>query len=87
MTKGTCCLKKPAGDRLWVHYQDDWHLPLITDPEGVSLERIDYLEPAQQPDNWIMPFIQWLRTPTYINSSYRPASVLPGDMVCWNPGF
>ena len=65
-----------------VHYQDDWHLPLITDPEGVSLERIDYLEPSQQPDNWMSASSSsGYGTPTYINSQHRPASVLPGDMV------
>ncbi|NBR37211.1 MAG: lamin tail domain-containing protein [Chitinophagales bacterium] len=35
-----------------LHYQDDWHFPLLQDKEGVSLERIDPKGPSQLPANW-----------------------------------
>jgi hypothetical protein len=33
-------------------YDAKWHFPLLADPEGVSLERIDYNLPTQDPFNW-----------------------------------
>ncbi|MDF1550186.1 MAG: lamin tail domain-containing protein, partial [Bacteroidales bacterium] len=33
-------------------YNDKMHFALITDPEGISLERIDPLKPTNDPDNW-----------------------------------
>lgn len=35
-----------------LHYQDDWHFPLLQDKEGVSLERIDPKGASQLPANW-----------------------------------
>ncbi len=34
------------------HYKDDFHFPLLADPEGVSLERISYSVPANDSSNW-----------------------------------
>lgn len=36
----------------WLSYEDDWHFKLIDDPEGVSLERIDYNGKTQLATNW-----------------------------------
>lgn len=35
-----------------VHYTDDWHFKLITDAEGVSLERLDPEAETQNARNW-----------------------------------
>lgn len=37
-------------DRL--HYFDDWHYALLTDEDGVSLERVNYQFPTQDQANW-----------------------------------
>lgn len=34
------------------HYNDDMQLPLLSNTEGVSLERIDYNRPTQDTSNW-----------------------------------
>ncbi|MEI9935353.1 MAG: hypothetical protein WDM71_11020 [Ferruginibacter sp.] len=33
-------------------YDVGWQFPLIDNPQGVSLERIDYDAPTQSSDNW-----------------------------------
>jgi hypothetical protein len=33
-------------------YQDNFHFPLLTDKEGVSLERISFEDPGNFPDQW-----------------------------------
>lgn len=35
-----------------VDYQDDWHFPLLSEVEGISLERIDINMPTQLKSNW-----------------------------------
>lgn len=35
-----------------LHYKDDWHFKLLTDPEGVSLERLDPDAETQNAHNW-----------------------------------
>lgn len=35
-----------------VHYYDDWHYALLTDEDGVSLERVNYNFASQDPSNW-----------------------------------
>lgn len=35
-----------------VHYWDDWHYALLSDDDGVSLERVNYFFPAQDESNW-----------------------------------
>ncbi|RYG34522.1 MAG: hypothetical protein EOO01_32185, partial [Chitinophagaceae bacterium] len=35
-----------------VDYLDDWHFPLITNDEGISLERISYSGNSADPRNW-----------------------------------
>jgi len=54
-----------------VHYFDDWHFSLITDPEGVSLERIDPLGESNNPGNWhSAATTAGYGTPGYRNSQY-----------------
>src|SRR5690606_4280311 len=33
-------------------YKEDYHSAIVTDVEGVSLERISYNNPSQDPNNW-----------------------------------
>ncbi len=55
-----------------VKYEDDWHFKLISDKEGVSLERIDYDAPSQLESNWHSAATSvGYGTPTYKNSQYK----------------
>lgn len=35
-----------------LHYFDDWHYALLTDEDGVALERVNYTFPTQDESNW-----------------------------------
>ena len=35
-----------------VQYSDDWHLPIIDDEDGISLERIGFSLPSNSPTSW-----------------------------------
>jgi hypothetical protein len=55
-----------------VKYKDDWHFKLLTNTEGISLERIDPNSASQQPMNWhsAASTAGWA-TPGYRNSQYK----------------
>ena len=54
-----------------VSYSDKWHFQLITNTEGVSLERIDPDGPSQDQNNWhSAASTAGYGTPTYKNSQY-----------------
>jgi hypothetical protein len=54
-------------------YSDKFHNPLLKDDEGVSLERIAFLEPTQNPNNWRSANASvGFATPGYLNSNTRP---------------
>lgn len=36
-----------------VKYSEQWHFKMLSDPEGVALERINYDQPAQEKNNWM----------------------------------
>ena len=60
-------------------YDANWQFPLINDPEGVSLERIDYDAPTQSPDNWHSAATgAGYGTPGYKNSQYKNDNKNPG---------
>ena len=53
-------------------YSAKWHFKLISDPEGVALERIDYNAPTQLESNWHSAATSvGYGTPTYKNSQYH----------------
>lgn len=54
-------------------YSDDMHYALISNSEGISLERIDFEERSYDVSNWhsAAENIGWA-TPTYQNSAYKP---------------
>jgi hypothetical protein len=58
-------------------YSEKWHFPLITNAEGVSLERIDPLDSTQKSSNWHSAATSaGYGTPTYRNSQYKAAEEL-----------
>ena len=55
-----------------VKYKRAWHFKLITDDEGISLERLDPDAPSQDPANWhSAASTAGYGTPTYQNSQSR----------------
>ena len=64
-----------------VAYADDWHFKLITNKEGVALERIDYNAPSQNEQNWHSAATNiGYGTPTYKNSQYRIDAGVQGEI-------
>jgi len=64
-----------------VNYKDDWHFALISNDEGVALERIDYDGRSQDPKNWhSAASTVGYGTPTYRNSQYRINEVVEGTI-------
>lgn len=60
-----------------LHYSADWHFPLLSSPESVSLERIDPLQTTQDKQNWLSASgTAGGGTPGYLNSQFKAA--LPG---------
>ena len=55
-----------------VDYTEKWHFKLISNPEGVSLERIDFNAPSNTGENWHSAAASVnYGTPGYKNSQYR----------------
>ncbi|MBR9997329.1 MAG: lamin tail domain-containing protein [Cyclobacteriaceae bacterium] len=67
------------------YYSSDYHHDLVTDDEGVSLERISYAEPTNDPANWhSASSISGYGSPTFENSTH--ISSLPDpDMFLLDP--
>jgi hypothetical protein len=54
-----------------LHYHSEWHLPLLNDTKGISLERINFNAPAQDASNWHSASESvGGATPAYKNSQY-----------------
>ena len=54
-----------------LHYHSKWHLPLLNDTKGISLERINYANPTQDKNNWHSASESvGGATPAYKNSQY-----------------
>jgi len=60
-----------------VNYLDDWHFKLISNDEGVALERIDPDSKSQDQNNWhSAASTSGYGTPTYKNSQFKqPAGI------------
>ena len=69
-----------------IKYSDKWHFPLISNKEGVALERIDYndtsLVEANQKANFHSAATSvGYGTPTYKNSQYKITDEVQGDIT------
>lgn len=57
-----------------VYYSKNWHHPFITNNEGVSLERMDFLRDGKAQNNWQSAASSaGFATPAYLNSKYGNA--------------
>jgi len=76
--KGTVILMNIQGDLIdEVSYSEKWHFDLISNYEGVSLERIDPSANANNKENWhSSSTTAGYGTPTYQNSQYRQTDIL-----------
>ena len=65
-----------------VKYTADWHFKLISDAEGVSLERIDFNAASQSAENWHSAATNvGYGTPGYKNSQYRVDMDVKGSIT------
>ena len=81
--KGTVVLLNAAGKILdELSYDERWQFPLISNPQGVALERIDYNKPTQDAANWhSAASTAGYGTPTYQNSQLSTGSQVAGSIV------
>ncbi len=55
----------------FLQYEDDLHLAVLKDKEGVSLERVSFTKPTSDKDNWqSAASTAGYATPGYLNSQY-----------------
>ena len=64
-----------------VAYSDKWHFALISNTEGVSLERIDYNAPSVQNNFHSSATSIGYGTPGYKNSQYRIDAQAQGEII------
>ncbi len=81
--KGTVILINSEGVIIdEVSYKDEWHFPLISNKEGVSLERINPEESALKKDNWTSAAQDiGFGTPGRQNSQYRKDLQVEGTVT------
>ena len=81
--QGNVWLMNPVGrlmDRLGYHRE--WHSVFLASDEGVSLERIDYTQPAERKDNWTSAgSLAGYATPGLVNTQARGASQTRGSII------
>lgn len=80
--KGTIVLTDEQGNIIdKVMYSKDWHLPFISNQDGLSLERIDPAGESNDPNNWSSASTLIKGTPGYRNSqSGDLSSTMKGNM-------
>ncbi|MCP4437932.1 MAG: hypothetical protein GY810_03230 [Aureispira sp.] len=63
-------------------YTSNFHTPLLDDENGVSLERIDFNAPTQDPNNWHSASTDvGYATPAYQNSSFMANEIVGDDIL------
>lgn len=79
--KGDVIIMNLQGDVVdEVKYFDKWHFKLISNTEGVSLERIEYDMPSVQNNFHSAATSSGYGTPGYKNSQYRRGELFEGEM-------
>ena len=67
-------------------YSENFHSSLLKDEEGVSLERISFLQSSQDKNNWqSASSISGFATPGYLNSNARPETSIDENSVLVEP--
>lgn len=81
--KGNVILLNEQGNIIdEVTYSENWHFKLITEDEGISLERIDYNAGTQDQQNWHSAASSaGFGTPTYKNSQLKEGYEIKGDIT------
>ncbi|MES2645376.1 MAG: lamin tail domain-containing protein [Bacteroidota bacterium] len=81
--KGTALLLNNHGDVLDIlDYNSNWHFALLDNKQGISLERINYNKPTNQPSNWTSAASTvGFGTPGYQNSQFRSDLELQGSIT------
>jgi hypothetical protein len=63
-------------------YSGEWHFPLLDDPSGVSLERVNFLAPTQDRNNWMSASsASGFGTPGAQNSQFRADLTGSGEVT------
>lgn len=85
-TEGTVIILNSQGEIMdEVRYKDDWHFKLISEPEGIALERIDPNASSVDPANWhSAASTAGYGTPGYKNSQFRGLPVT-GEIIRIEP--
>lgn len=66
----------------YFEYEDDMHVPMIDDDNGVSLERIQFSSPTNDKNNWhSASSTVGYSTPTYLNSASRTSGTDQMDIL------
>lgn len=69
-----------------LYYSEDWHHELLSDPEGVSLERISADAKTSAPENWASASgLAGYGTPGYKNSQAKSEETSPGPRLTFSP--
>lgn len=86
--KGTLVLTNAQGDVVdEMQYDRKWHFALLSNEEGVALERIDYSKPTQDSHNWMSAAsTAGFGTPGYQNSQFR-ADLQPKGTITITPSL
>ncbi|MGZ8538923.1 MAG: lamin tail domain-containing protein, partial [Flavisolibacter sp.] len=81
--KGTVVLTNEQGHLIdELSYSDKWHFTLISNDEGISLERIDPSSNSLDKENWhSASATAGFGTPTYQNSQYKQTDVMNGEIT------
>jgi hypothetical protein len=65
-----------------LHYTNDWHFQLISNTEGVALERVDFQKASQNAANWHSAATNaGYGTPGYKNSQLKLTESLTGTII------